>query len=68
MVQIEITEQAFTQLKHWASVGRTIDAAVELLLLAHAGEPLDQESAMYIADELADLKYALDDCNRACKK
>jgi hypothetical protein len=63
MIQIEIAEQAYQTLSTWASVGRTIDAAIGALLDLGT----DHEQAQWTIGELEALKYALDDCNRAAK-
>lgn len=73
MVKIEISEAAFTLLRRWASVGRTIDTTVKYLDeyadLAESGMPgqTEYEDLLHCRDELEELKYALNDCNRACK-
>lgn len=73
MVQIEISEAAFTTLRRWASVGRTFDQVVKhlevLADLAESGMPgdPDYEDLLHCRDEVEELRYALDDCNRACK-
>lgn len=62
MTRIEISEQAFNTLLHWASVGRTIDAAVNELL------ERDTEQAQYTIGELLELKQALDEVGNRCKE
>ena len=53
---LRISDSSFEVLRRWASVGRTIDAAVNAIF--------DGE----LAQELLDLKDALDDCGRAAKR
>lgn len=58
---ISISDNSFYRLRAWASVGRTIDAAVTELV------QLNTEQAQFTAGELCDLKQALDECGRAAK-
>lgn len=78
-VTIEIDRMYYEKLAQWASVGRTIDAAI--LLLDQYAERVDQIRSMTdretrdVADavdhtlsELRELKQPLDACNAACKE
>ena len=74
MVSIEIPQYYFDVLSHWASVGRTIDAAIEMIDgLSGYVEPGDNYSKgllddkMHIVSELHDIKQALDACHTAIK-
>lgn len=67
-VQIEITEKSFKVLYKWASVSRTITESIRLLEdLCPLGSSQLIDEIMSNINELEDLKYALDDCNSACK-
>lgn len=61
MKTIEISEAAFKILSRWASVGRTIDAAVSCLI------DLNTEQSQWTAEELTKLKQSLDEINATCK-
>lgn len=78
-VTIEIDRMYFEKLAQWASVGRTIDAAIEILdqFVEHVGKFRDltdletnriADAADFVIQELRDLKQPLDACNSACKE
>jgi hypothetical protein len=58
---ISISQESFSLLTKWASVGRTIDAAIALI------DEIDSEQADHTFEELKMLKSALDDCGHAAK-
>ena len=64
MKTLIVSDETYNFLEHWASVGRTIDAAVNSLL----DLGVDHEQAQYTIGELEELKAALDDCGRAAKR
>jgi len=68
LVNIAISKQAYDKLKLWASVSRTIEAATEILGDIEQRGNIDVENINYVMDELIELRYSLDDCNRACKE
>lgn len=53
-VQVELSLASFCKLARWASLGRTVDDAVEELL-----ENPDSEQGQFMADVLLELKPAL---------
>lgn len=57
---LEIPDTAVHRLARWASVGRTIDVAVQVL------EDPDVEEADSVIEELTTLKYALNVVGQAC--
>jgi hypothetical protein len=61
MPKIEISQQSFDLLVKWASVGRTIDAAIQLI------DKIDSEQADHTFEELTTLKHALNECGSAAK-
>ncbi len=74
-VQIEIPAMYFEVLRKWASVGRTIDAAVRLIEeacpVAELGESFEDgpkfvEQGNYTVQELLAIKQALSACGSAC--
>jgi len=59
-MKIEIPDSAFEVLSKWASIGRTIDAAVSVLVDAGADD--------FLIEELLDLKQPLEYVNSACRE
>jgi hypothetical protein len=77
---ITIPTMYYNVLKKWASVGRTIDSAIEqannYIDLANVVNDsredteaeIDLEQPEYTITELLELKQSLDACNAACKE
>lgn len=61
MQKIEISQATFDLLVKWASVGRTLDAAIQLI------DKIDSEQADHTLEELTTLKNALNECGAAAK-
>jgi hypothetical protein len=61
VIAIELEDRHVRMLASWASVGRTIDAAMDELM------ERDTEQANWTIHELSQLKAALAACNRACQ-
>ncbi len=69
LISIDISRQAYNKLKLWASVSRTLDSVETMLMsLADRLPDDDAEDVMYTLDEVRELRYSLDDCNRAAKE
>lgn len=57
------------KLSRWASVGRTIDTAIQLVNVDCGNPPPDHEDdVIYCISELSELKMSLDAVNAACKR
>ncbi len=61
-VEITISLETYKRLVDWASVGRTIDRAIEHIEIS------TMDGNFEASDELAALKTALDDCGQSCRQ
>lgn len=68
VISIDVSVRNFKLLAYWASVGRTLDAAIEHLstLSAQYSNIEDNEPVEYCIQELLSLKPALDEISSTC--